>query len=95
LLRQAGAAGIHLHAAPAGFVVHRERYDDLRLGQEIFAYDARRHERFPIAPQKQCYVAEYGTADYYPWSENAARQLPKAECADFHSSLHRHGFTLA
>jgi hypothetical protein len=46
-------------------VMHRERYDDLRLGQEISAYEARRHERFPIALQKQCYLAEYGR---YGWS---------------------------
>jgi hypothetical protein len=80
---------------PPGVVVHREHCDDLRLGQEISVYDARRHERFPIAPQKQCYVAEYGTADYCPWSENAGRQLSKAERSDFHAFLHRHGLTLA
>jgi len=79
---------------PAALTIHRERYDDTALEREITAYDRRRNERQPIAPHKQRGVSQYGKADYYPWSENAARQLSMTERAEFRAFLQKHGFGL-
>jgi FMN reductase [NAD(P)H] len=92
--KPARAAEISMRLPPA-VVIHREHYDDSALEREIAAYDKRRHERQPIAPHKQRYVAKYGAADYYPWSENAARQLSVPERAEFQAYLQKHGFALA
>lgn len=79
---------------PPAIVVHKEKYDDSHLEQELAAYDRRRHERQPIAPHKQWLVAKYGQSSDYTWSENAARQLSEAERPDFRSFLIGHGFSL-
>lgn len=79
---------------PPKVVIHRDRYDDAALEAEIGAYDARRHAIFPIAPDKQRRVAEYGVADYCPWSENAARQLSFPERPGFRDYLKKRGFAL-
>jgi FMN reductase [NAD(P)H] len=91
--KPARAGEISMRLPPA-VVIHREHYDDSGLEQEIAAYDKRRHEQQPIAPYKQRYVAQYGAADYYPWSENAARQLSVPERAEFQVFLRKHGFAL-
>lgn len=88
---RAGAISMRL---PPAVVVHRETYDDSRLEAELTLYDARRHARQPIAAQKQRYVADYGQAEYYPWSENAARQLSMPERPEFRAFLSKHGFEL-
>ena len=80
---------------PPAAVIHRERYEESALGAEIAAYDKQRDERQPIAPQKQRHTKIYGTADYYPWSENAARQLSVPERPEFRAFLLKHGFSLA
>ena len=43
---------------------------------------------------KQRYVAEYGAASSYGWSEDKARQYSKPERADFGAFVRRKGFTL-
>jgi nitroreductase/FMN reductase [NAD(P)H] len=80
---------------PPAVVVHRERYDVAALEREISQYDRRRNEKQPIAPQKQRLTQQYGVADYYPWSENAARQLSAPERPEFSSFLRKHGFALS
>ena len=65
------------------------------LADEIDAYDRRRHERQPIAPNKQRNVDLYGAAPFCGWSENAARQLSQPERAGFRDFLKGHGFDLA
>jgi FMN reductase [NAD(P)H] len=92
--RPARSGEVSLRLPPA-VVVHREQYDDAALEIEMTAYDRRRNERQPIAPRKQRYVSQYGAADYYPWSENAARQLSVPERAEFRAFLQGHGFGLA
>jgi nitroreductase/FMN reductase [NAD(P)H] len=79
---------------PPSVAVHRDRYDDDALEAEIEAYDARRHDIFPIAPDKQRRVEEYGVAEYCPWSENAARQLSFPERPGFRDYLKGRGFAL-
>lgn len=79
---------------PPSVVVHRDRYDDAALEAEIEAYDKRRHDIFPIAPDKQRHADKYGAAEYCPWSENAARQLSIPERPGFRAYLKSRGFAL-
>lgn len=92
--RPAKTAAVSMRLPPA-VVVHREAYDDARLEAELAAYDTSRHERQPIAPHRQRHVAEYGQVAYYPWSENAARQLSMPERPAFRAFLIKHGFRLS
>jgi hypothetical protein len=80
---------------PPSVVVHWDRYDDGNLGDEIDAYDQRRHERRPIPPSRQQDVERHGEAAFYGWSENAARQLSHPERAEFREFMKGHGFDLA
>ena len=80
---------------PPSVVVHWDRYDDGNLGDEIDAYDQRRHERRPIPLSQQRDVERHGEAAFYGWSENAARQLSHPERAGFREFLKGHGFDLA
>jgi nitroreductase/FMN reductase [NAD(P)H] len=80
---------------PPAVVVHEDRYDDSNLETELAAYDARRHQRFPITPDKQLHVEHYGRAETYHWSHNAARRLSRPERAGFREFLLKHGFELA
>lgn len=78
---------------PPSVVVHRDVYGDSGLGPEIDAYDQRRHAARPLANQIK--PEKFGTADFYGWSENAARRL--AETSDLgalRAYLETHGFDL-
>lgn len=68
---------------PLAVTVHTDRYDDTHLPEEIDAYDRRRHARHALAPEQQRYRDKYGTADFYGWSEDKARQVSKTERANF------------
>lgn len=59
---------------PPAVTVHTDRYDDAALLGEIDDYDRRRDARFSTPPGKQRMTGEYGTADFYGWSEDKARQ---------------------
>lgn len=80
---------------PASVVVHRERYDDSAMEQEVRDYDERRRAREPIAP------ASLKNNDVHPpregvgWSENVARQLSVPERFGFAAYLKTRGFDLA
>jgi FMN reductase [NAD(P)H] len=58
---------------PPSIVVHRDVYDDADLGPAIDGYDQRRHEARPLG--NQINPEKFGTAEFYGWSENAARRL--------------------
>ena len=64
---------------PPTVVVHRERYDDSRLADEIGAYDCRRRDREPLAPGSLKNNDVYGPKEGATWSENSARQLSVPE----------------
>ena len=68
---------------PRTLTVHTDSYDDSRLPEEVDAYDIRRNAREPIAPENQRHRGEYGTAAFYGWSEDKARQVSMSERADF------------
>jgi len=79
---------------PPSIVVHRDSYDDSDLGLEIDAYDHRRHAARPLANQIK--PEKFGTADFYGWSENAARRLAEpSDLGALRAYLEAHGFDLA
>lgn len=79
---------------PPSVVVHRDKYDDSNLQEEVDAYDARRHAIYQIPPEKQRLTERYGVLDYCGWSENTTRQLSEAERPGFKAFLNSHGFAL-
>jgi nitroreductase/FMN reductase [NAD(P)H] len=80
---------------PPSVVVHRERYDDSRLVDDLSAYDARRRGREPLAPASLKNNDIYGPKEGVCWSENAARQLSVPERFGFAAFLRTRGFDLA
>ena len=80
---------------PPGVVVHRERYDDAALAEQVSAYDERRAAREPIAPGSQKNRDVYEPKPAMTWSENAARQLSVPERFGFAAYLKTRGFDLA
>ena len=80
---------------PPAVVVHDNVYDDSTLETEVNAYDQRRHNLRPLTQPKQLHEDRFGKAEFYGWSEAAARRLsaPATEIPlkDF---LLSHGFDL-
>lgn len=87
----AGAISARL---PLRATVHTDRYDDSSFADDIDAYDRRRHERQPIAPEKQREVDRFGRQPFYPWSEDKARQVAVRERAEFGAFIRDQGFCL-
>jgi nitroreductase/FMN reductase [NAD(P)H] len=80
---------------PPAVVVHRERYDDSALPDEVSAYDDRRRTRDPIAPGSLKNNDVYKPREGVGWSENVARQLSVPERFGFKAYLRTKGFDLA
>jgi nitroreductase/FMN reductase [NAD(P)H] len=80
---------------PPSVVVHRERYDDSALAQDVGAYDQRRREREPVAAASLKNNDVYPPRDDVGWSENVARQLSVPERFGFAAYLKTKGFDLA
>jgi nitroreductase/FMN reductase [NAD(P)H] len=80
---------------PLEVTVHTERYDDAGLEALVDAYDRRRAEVQPIAPEKQRRTELYGVVEGYGWSEDKARQVSVPERADFGAFVRARGFDLA
>ncbi len=80
---------------PPAVVVHRERYDDSALPDEVGAYDDRRRTRDPIAPGSLKNNDVYPPREGVGWSENVARQLSVPERFGFKAYLRTKGFDLA
>ncbi len=80
---------------PPSVVVHRERYDDSALPQDIAAYDDRRRAREPVAASGLKNNDVYPPRDGVGWSENVARQLSVPERFGFGAYLKTKGFDLA
>jgi len=79
---------------PRTLTVHRDVYEDAGLGDAVADYDRRRHAIHAIPKEQQRFPEEFGTAEFYGWSEDKARQAAKPEGAAFPVYLRRHGFTL-
>ena len=80
---------------PPSVVVHRERYDDSALEQDVAAYDARRAAREPKAPGGLKNRDVYPVREGVGWSEDVARQLSVPERFGFAAYLKTKGFDLA
>lgn len=77
---------------PLEVSVHVDRYDETNIKEKIGAYDRRRHELQPH--RKQRHAERYGTAEFYGWSEDKARQYAVPERADFGAFIRNKGFSL-
>ena len=69
---------------PLEATVHIDRYDDSGLPEAVDGYDRRRDARHSIK-DRQRDPARFGTAEFYGWSEDKARQAMTAEGAGFAS----------
>ena len=72
--------------------VHIDRYDESQLSSQVDAYDRRRHGLQPYAKQRD--VERFGTAEFYGWSEDKARQYGVAERENFGAFVRRKRFGL-
>jgi FMN reductase [NAD(P)H] len=77
---------------PLAATVHVDRYDDAGLAQSVDAYDRCRDARHSIK-DRQRDPARFGTAAFYGWSEDKARQAMTPEGVGFAAWLKAHGFT--
>ena len=80
---------------PPSVVVHRERYDDSAMLDDVAAYDERRRTREPVAASALKNNDVYPPRDGVGWSENVARQLSVPERFGFAAYLKTKGFDLA
>jgi nitroreductase/FMN reductase [NAD(P)H] len=77
---------------PLDVTIHRDRYTEKDLQAAIEGYDRRRAEAQPYADQR--YIAAFGTAPQYGWSEDKARQYARPERAGFGAFVRKKGFRL-
>jgi len=72
--------------------LHEERFKEGDLSAEIDAYDHRRAGLRPYRNQRD--VKRFGTASFYGWSEDKARQYAAPARADFGDFVRSQGFHL-
>jgi nitroreductase/FMN reductase [NAD(P)H] len=72
--------------------VHEDAFAEGDLRGQIDAYDRRRSESHPYRNQRD--VARFGTASFYGWSEDKARQYAVPQRADFGAFVRAKGFHL-
>ena len=77
---------------PLKVTVHRDRYDDSSIRQDVAAYDGRRMKFQPYKTQR--FEDRFGTAVSYSWSDDKSRQYSVPERADFGSHVRAKGFKL-
>ena len=77
---------------PLEATVHHDRYDESGVADAVGAYDRRRDARHSIA-DRQRNPARFGTAAFYGWSEDKARQAMTPEGVGFAAYLKVHGFS--
>jgi nitroreductase len=78
---------------PLEATMHIDRYDDSELAAAVDGYDRRRDARHSLK-DRQRDPARFGTADFYGWSEDKARQAMTPEGRGFAAWLKEHGFAL-
>jgi nitroreductase len=72
--------------------LHEDRFAEDDLAGQIDAYDRRRAQTRPYRNQRD--VARFGTASFYGWSEDKARQYASPARADFGAFVREQGFRL-
>jgi FMN reductase [NAD(P)H] len=73
--------------------VYRDRYDDGGLKQAVDGYDRLRDARHSLKDRQKS-PEVFGTAEFYGWSEDKARQAMGIEDKSFAPWLAAHGFDL-
>lgn len=77
---------------PLEVTVHRDRYDESKLGELVDGYDKRRHALQPYGNQRG--AKRFGTATFYGWSEDKARQYAVGERENFGAFVRSKRFLL-
>lgn len=77
---------------PLSVTVHEERYAETDLAAKIDGYDHRRAASRPYRRQRE--PDRFGTAEFYGWSEDKARQYANPQRADFGAFVRKQGFKL-
>jgi nitroreductase len=77
---------------PLDAIVHVDRYDESGLGAAVDDYDRRRDARHSIKDRQRA-PERFGTAEFYGWSEDKARQATSPEGVGFAAWLKARGFT--
>jgi FMN reductase [NAD(P)H] len=77
---------------PLEATVHIDRYGEAGLAAAVDGYDRRRDARHSIADRQRA-PERFGTAEFYGWSEDKARQAMALEGSGFATWLKAHGFT--
>ncbi|HEX3863156.1 MAG TPA: nitroreductase family protein [Stellaceae bacterium] len=77
---------------PLEATVHVDHFDDRGLAAEVEGYDRRRDARHSLH-DRQRDPEQFGTADFYGWSEDKARQAATPEGTGFAAYLEAHGFS--
>ena len=77
---------------PPEATVHRDRYDDNAIAA-VDAYDRRRDARHSLKDRQKS-PEIFGTAEFYGWSEDKARQAMSPEGVGFAAWLKARGFDL-
>jgi FMN reductase [NAD(P)H] len=79
---------------PLSVTTHTDAYDDARLPELVDAYDRRRAAAYATPREKQRDANIFGSAHFYGWSEDKARQAAAGEGSGFGEAARAHGFTL-
>jgi FMN reductase [NAD(P)H] len=87
-------AGTISRRLPRRLTRHRDTYDEGDFAATIDRYDRERAKDAPIPPGKQRAPERFGTADFYGWSEDKARQMHEHDGAAFGAMVRDAGFTL-
>lgn len=77
---------------PMEATVHIDRYDESGLAAAVDGYDRRRDARHSIKDRQRS-PERFGTAEFYGWSEDKARQAMIPEGIGFATWLRARGFT--
>src|SRR6266702_7724462 len=77
---------------PLEATVHVDRYDESGLAEAVDSYDRRRDAHHSIGDRQRA-PERFGTASFYGWSEDKARQAMTPEGVGFARWLKTRGFT--
>ncbi len=77
---------------PLNVTVHTDCFDESELQRSIDDYDQRRHGQQPYARQRD--IERHGTAEFYGWSEDKARQYAHPQRQQFGRYIRAQGFNL-
>ena len=77
---------------PTRLTVHKDRYDDNHLEEELASYDQRRREVNQYRSQRE--IERYGEVERYGWSDDKARQTSHTDRKSFTQHIKRNGFDI-